>query len=104
MEAHPPGAGAASSDQPRTSAIGAVVTIAPRDFDAALFDLDGVLTPTATVHAAAWQQLFDAFLEQHAARTGAAFVPFDPDADYKRYVDGKPRYDGVQSFLAARGI
>ena len=104
MEAHLGEAGGAGADQPRTSAIGAVVTIAPRDFDAALFDLDGVLTPTAAVHAGAWKQLFDAFLERHAARTGAPFVPFDPEADYKRYVDGKPRYDGVQSFLAARGI
>jgi len=69
-----------------------------------LFDLDGVLTQTATVHAAAWKEMFDAFLHAHATRTGSAFVPFDPVRDYDEYVDGKPRYDGVRSFLAARGI
>ncbi|HSJ96924.1 MAG TPA: beta-phosphoglucomutase family hydrolase, partial [Myxococcota bacterium] len=81
-----------------------VVTLSPRDFDAVLFDLDGVLTRTADVHAAAWKRLFDDFLERHAARTGAAFVPFDIECDYRRYVDGKARGDGVASFLAARGI
>ena len=84
--------------------IGPFVTISPRDYDAVLFDLDGVLTKTASVHAAAWKRLFDAFLEQRAADTGEAFVPFDMDVDYRRYVDGKPRYDGVTSFLASRGI
>lgn len=81
-----------------------VVTLSPRDYDAVLFDLDGVLTKTASVHAAAWKKLFDGFLQQRAARTGEAFVPFDIDADYRRYVDGKSRYDGVASFLQARGI
>ena len=81
-----------------------VVTLSPRDYDAVLFDLDGVLTKTATVHAAAWKKLFDRFLEQRAADTGEAFVAFDIDADYRRYVDGKPRYDGVVAFLASRGI
>lgn len=71
---------------------------------ACLFDLDGVLTQTAKVHAAAWQQMFDDYLRARAARTGEAFVAFDPVADYDEYVDGKPRYDGVRSFLAARGI
>ena len=84
--------------------IGPFVTISPRDYDAVLFDLDGVLTRTASVHAAAWKRLFDAFLEQRAADTGEAFVHFDIDVDYRRYVDGKPRYDGVTSFLASRGI
>jgi beta-phosphoglucomutase-like phosphatase (HAD superfamily) len=84
--------------------IAPVVTLSPRDYDAVLFDLDGVLTKTAGVHAAAWKKLFDGFLEQHAAATGEAFVPFDIDADYRRYVDGKPRYDGVAAFLEARGI
>ena len=83
---------------------GVLVHISPRDFDAVLFDMDGVLTQTATVHAAAWKQLFDAFLSQHAKDTGEAFVPFDIQADYRRYVDGKPRYDGVASFLSSRGI
>ena len=69
-----------------------------------LFDLDGVLTQTATVHAAAWQQVFDDFLRQQAERTGGRFVPFDPRADYDTYVDGKPRADGTRSFLRARGI
>jgi beta-phosphoglucomutase family hydrolase len=71
---------------------------------ACLFDLDGVLTETATVHAAAWKQMFDDYLRRRATRTGAAFVPFDSAADYGEYVDGKPRYDGVRSFLASRGI
>jgi trehalose-phosphatase len=73
-------------------------------FDAAVFDLDGVVTRTATVHAAAWKALFDAFLERRAARTGVAFRPFDAEVDYRRYVDGKPRYEGVRSFLESRGI
>lgn len=70
---------------------------------AVIFDMDGVVTDTASVHAAAWKRLFDAFLEERARETGEAFVPFG-DADYRRYVDGKPRYDGVRDFLAARGI
>jgi beta-phosphoglucomutase-like phosphatase (HAD superfamily) len=69
-----------------------------------LFDLDGVLTPTASLHAAAWKQLFDDFLRARSQRTGEPFVPFDLGSDYPRYVDGKPRQDGVLSFLAARGI
>jgi beta-phosphoglucomutase family hydrolase len=76
----------------------------PDSVRACLFDLDGVLTRTATVHAAAWKEMFDGYLRELAARTGEEFVPFDPVADYTRYVDGKPRYDGVRSFLAARGI
>jgi beta-phosphoglucomutase family hydrolase len=71
---------------------------------ACLFDLDGVLTQTATIHAAAWKQMFDTYLRERAARMGTAFVPFDPARDYELYVDGKPRYDGVRSFLASRGI
>ncbi len=73
-------------------------------FGALLVDLDGVVTDTASVHAAAWKQLFDAFLRARAAPGKAPFVPFDIDSDYRRYVDGKPRYDGVQSFLASRDI
>ena len=71
---------------------------------ALLFDLDGVLTQTAKVHAAAWKRMFDAYLERRAAKTGAEFVPFDAVHDYDEYVDGKPRYDGVRSFLASRDI
>jgi beta-phosphoglucomutase family hydrolase len=81
-----------------------VITLSPRDYDAVLFDLDGVLTRTASVHAAAWKELFDGFLEQRATQAGEPFVPFDIDADYPRYVDGKPRYDGVAAFLESRGI
>src|SRR6266540_4141528 len=71
---------------------------------ACLFDLDGVLTQTAKVHAVAWKEMFDAFLRARAARTGEQFVPFNAVKDYDEYVDGKPRYDGVRSFLASRGI
>lgn len=71
---------------------------------ACLFDLDGVLTRTASVHSAAWKQTFDAFLSGYDARTGAAQPPFDEGADYERYVDGRTREDGVRGFLAARGI
>jgi beta-phosphoglucomutase family hydrolase len=76
----------------------------PSRIRACLFDLDGVLTQTAKVHAAAWKEMFDDFLRERAAQTGEKFVPFDPVADYDTYVDGKPRYDGVRSFLASRGI
>jgi beta-phosphoglucomutase family hydrolase len=76
----------------------------PDSVRACLFDLDGVLTKTATIHAAACKEMFDDYLRERATRTGEEFVPFDPIADYDRYVDGKPRYDGVRSFLAARGI
>jgi beta-phosphoglucomutase family hydrolase len=76
----------------------------PSEIRACLFDLDGVLTQTARVHAAAWKEMFDAFLRARAAATGAEFVPFDPVHDYEQYVDGKLRYDGVRSFLASRGI
>jgi beta-phosphoglucomutase family hydrolase len=69
-----------------------------------LFDLDGVLTQTAKVHAAAWKEMFDDYLQERARRTGEPFVPFDPVADYDEYVDGKPRADGTRSFLESRGI
>jgi alpha,alpha-trehalase len=72
--------------------------------DAVVFDMDGVITDTASVHAAAWKRLFDEYLEEHARRSGEPFEPFDSDADYRRYIDGKPRYDGVRDFLASRGI
>ncbi len=81
-----------------------IVTISPREYGAVLLDLDGVLTKTARVHAAAWKRLFDEFLERRAAARGEAFVPFDIESDYHRYVDGKPRYDGAASFLESRGI
>jgi trehalose-phosphatase len=73
-------------------------------FDAAIFDLDGVVTRTAKVHAAAWKEMFDEFLHDHAERSGEPFEPFDIDEDYLRHVDGKPRYDGVRGFLSSRDI
>jgi beta-phosphoglucomutase family hydrolase len=76
----------------------------PDQITACLFDLDGVLTQTAKVHAAAWKQTFDDYLRQRAGKTGEKFVPFDEVEDYDKYVDGKPRYDGVKSFLSSRGI
>lgn len=78
--------------------------ISHEDFDAVLFDLDGVLTSTAAQHSHAWKEMFDEFLEQHARRSGIEFRPFDIERDYALYVDGKPRYDGVSSFLRSRGI
>jgi beta-phosphoglucomutase family hydrolase len=75
----------------------------PPTIEACLFDLDGVLTQTAKLHAAAWKSIFDDFLRTHAARHGEVFAPFK-DLDYARYVDGKQRTDGVRSFLASRGI
>lgn len=69
-----------------------------------IFDTDGVVTDTARVHAAAWKRVFDAFLRARAAELGEELRPFDVRADYLRYVDGKPRLDGVRSFLASRGI
>jgi len=71
---------------------------------ACLFDLDGVLTRTAVVHARAWKQAFDELLRERAAAGGEPFVEFDPVRDYDQYVDGKPRDDGTRSFLASRGI
>lgn len=78
--------------------------ITRENFDAVLFDLDGVLTATAKLHAAAWKQTFDSFLKHRAEALEQIFLPFDIGDDYRRYVDGKPRFDGVQSFLASRRI
>jgi len=76
----------------------------PDNVRACLFDLDGVLTATAKVHAAAWKEMFDEYLRERGAGTGEDFVAFDEKDDYDAYVDGKPRFDGVRSFLASRGI
>jgi beta-phosphoglucomutase family hydrolase len=76
----------------------------PERVRACLFDLDGVLTDTASVHRRAWKTMFDAYLRQRAQRLNEPFVPFDPDHDYLTYVDGKKREDGVRSFLASRDI
>jgi alpha,alpha-trehalase len=70
-------------------------------FDVAIFDLDGVITDTASTHAAAWKRLFDSFLRE---RDGAGFRPFDIENDYLPYVDGRPRYEGVRTFLESRDI
>ncbi|HEY1378601.1 MAG TPA: beta-phosphoglucomutase family hydrolase [Gemmataceae bacterium] len=88
---------------------GAAMSVSPKPitadrFGAVLFDMDGVLTSTATIHSSCWKTMFDDFLRRRAAEREEAFRPFDIATDYKRYVDGKLRYDGVRSFLASRGI
>jgi trehalose 6-phosphate phosphatase len=85
----------------KAHAAGRPFDLAAPDLTTFLFDLDGVVTRTAEVHARAWRELFDRFLE---ARAGAGFAPFRLPDDYTAYVDGKPRYDGVRSFLQSRGI
>jgi beta-phosphoglucomutase family hydrolase len=75
----------------------------PDGITACLFDLDGVITQTAKLHSAAWKEMFDTFLRERAEETGEPFEEFTP-SDYDRYVDGRPRLDGVRTFLAARGI
>jgi beta-phosphoglucomutase family hydrolase len=76
----------------------------PAGTTACLFDMDGVVTQTALVHAAAWKDMFDKFLRQRAEQSGEKFVPFDSSKDYGDYVDGKPRLDGTRSFLESRDI
>jgi beta-phosphoglucomutase family hydrolase len=76
----------------------------PDGITTCLFDLDGVLTQTAKIHARAWKEMFDGFLRDWAERTGQPFEEFDRPTDYDEYVDGKPRLEGVQSFLESRGI
>ena len=76
----------------------------PNGITACLFDLDGVLTQTAKVHAQAWKQMFDAYLRERADRDGEPFREFALPDDYDKYVDGKPRGDGVRSFLQSRNI
>lgn len=78
--------------------------ISREKFDAVLLDLDGVITDTASLHAACWKQVFDEYLRERTARNGETFRPFDLDVDYRLYVDGKPRFDGVRDFLASRGM
>lgn len=80
------------------------VTVSRRRFDGAVFDLDGVLTDTATVHAAAWKTVFDDFLARYGGRLGVELQPFDAHANYLAYVDGRSRMDGVRHFLASRDI
>ncbi len=92
-----------STSGPSGDAEGAALGLSPQ-IRVCLFDMDGVLTKTAAVHARAWKQTFDAVLRAVCARKSIAFVPFDEVADYEQYVDGKPRADGVRSFLSSRGI
>jgi alpha,alpha-trehalase len=78
--------------------------LSQHNFDAVIFDLDGVVTDTAKVHASAWKELFDTFLRLRESRAREPFSPFDKESDYLTYIDGKPRYEGVRSFLESRGI
>lgn len=80
------------------------ITISQHQFDAVIFDLDGVITRTARVHAAAWKAMFDEFLKEQSLGSDKTYKPFDLETDYRSYVDGKPRYDGVQSFIDSRDI
>jgi len=80
------------------------VLLDPEQVDAVLFDLDGVITATAKVHAVAWKKTFDEYLRDRSERTGEPYIPFDISDDYTHYVDGKLRYDGVDSFLRSREI
>jgi beta-phosphoglucomutase family hydrolase len=73
-------------------------------YDAALLDLDGVITDTAGLHATCWKQMFDEYLQKRATPRGEQFRPFDLDTDYRLYVDGKTRFDGVRDFLKSRAI
>jgi len=90
------------SENPVSPAAGGT-PVPPREFDAAIFDMDGVVTRTAAVHSRAWKQMFDDYLRLRAARTGGAFQEFTP-GDYLAHVDGRPRYQGVATFLKSRGI
>jgi beta-phosphoglucomutase-like phosphatase (HAD superfamily) len=78
--------------------------ISRKTYDAVLFDLDGVITNTAEVHAACWKKMFDEYLRKRATQRDEAFLPFDLATDYRLYVDGKPRFDGVRDFLTSRGV
>lgn len=75
-----------------------------RSFDAVIFDMDGVVTDTVAVHALAWKEMFDDYLRTRARRLGGGFEEFSPERDYRAYVDGRPRYQGVEAFLASRHI
>src|SRR4029077_11756311 len=83
---------------------GSKFAITRDQYDAVLLDLDGVITDTASIHAACWKQMFDEFLQKRATQRGEALRPFDHATDYRLHVDGKPRFDGVRDFLESRGI
>jgi beta-phosphoglucomutase family hydrolase len=91
--------GKRSTRQPKTEP-----AITLDQYDAVLLDLDGVITDTASIHAACWKQMFDEYLQKRATQRGEAFRPFDPATDYRLHVDGKPRFNGVRDFLTSRGI
>ena len=99
-----------TTERGETAAAGSAVTpetppsVDLGTLEAILMDLDGVVTETAEVHAKSWKAMFDEYLRARASRLSGTFVPFDIDRDYRRYVDGKPRFDGVASFLQSRGI
>ena len=95
---------AAGADNPGTTLNGRRPMIDWTAYEAVLFDLDGVLTATARLHAASWKRMFDDYLEGRAAARGELFRPFEMPGDYTRFVDGRPRYDGVRTFLASRAI
>jgi beta-phosphoglucomutase family hydrolase len=93
------------NERPRSGQQRAGLTLMlPAGIAACLFDLDGVLTQTAKVHAAAWKEMFDTFLQEQSGRNGEPFRPFEIATDYAQHVDGKLREDGVRSFLVSRGI
>ena len=73
-------------------------------YDAVLFDMDGVITDTARLHATCWKEMFDEYLKKRATQRGEAFRSFDITTDYRLYVDGKPRFDGIRDFLKSRDI
>jgi beta-phosphoglucomutase family hydrolase len=94
----------APADADQEPQCAAHVPVLPPGISACLFDLDGVLTQTAKVHAAAWKEMFDAYLRERSEQTGEPFRPFKIASDYVKYVDGKLRQDGVRAFLASRSI
>jgi len=81
-----------------------LLKVSPEKYHAVIFDMDGVVTQTAKAHAAAWKKMFDNFLQNRAKATKAPFIPFDAEDDYLRFVDGKPRFEGIISFLQSRAI
>lgn len=93
-----------SADEPSLFRAAADSPAGGAAFDAVIFDMDGVITRTAAVHSRAWKEMFDDYLRRHAAREGGAFREFTHEGDYLRYVDGRPRYQGVEQFLLSRGI
>lgn len=97
----PEGVGARSRGK---DAVTTTLTLTAAECRGVIFDMDGVVTDTARLHARAWKQMFDDCLGRRATRRGGPFQPFDLDSDYRRYVDGRAREDGVRSFLASRGI